>query len=157
MTGTSLPPFRFGSHEFAWGRDVVELRDSSPLLTDFDALRARLSEEGYLFVRGFYPAALANRAQTHVFKAIGERGGLNPDGTISDKNQSFGFFRDLEVAHAPEILDLTDGAHTWRFFENLLGAAASTFDKNGCARWLKAATTVFTSTACMSGAARPGV
>ena len=50
-------PFPFGEHTFEFGRDVVELVDSSPLRHDAAALRARLETDGYLFMRGFHPRA----------------------------------------------------------------------------------------------------
>ncbi|RYX85311.1 phytanoyl-CoA dioxygenase [bacterium] len=136
MTTTTRAPFRFGEAQFEWGEEVFALQDSSPLVHDgnFDALRARLQNDGFLFIRGFHPRNLAQKAEAWVLEAIRERGGLNADGTISDKNLTFAFFRDTAISHAPEILALTDGGHTFSFYEQLLGGDVLTFDK----RWLRA-------------------
>ena len=136
MNSINRAPFRFGNELFEWSKDVFELPDSSALLRahDFDSLRTTLENDGFLFIRGFHPREVAQSAEKWVLKAIEERGGLNADGTISDKNQNFNFFRETGVSHAPEILALTDGAHTFAFYEQLLGGDVLTFDK----RWLRA-------------------
>lgn len=139
MTSSNRAPFRFGDELFEWNREVFDLEDSSALQQngDFDALRTRLERDGYLFLRGFHAREVAEKAEAWVLKAIRERGGLNPDGTISEQNRNFNFFRETSVSHAPEILALTDGAHTFGFYEGLLGGEVLTFDK----RWLRAMAT----------------
>ena len=132
-------PLRFGDDTFTFGNEVVELTNSSPLLGDFDALRARMADDGYLFLRGFHPRELADAAAQWTFQAIGERGGLAPgteprDGIASPENRSFAFFRDIEISHAPPITALTNGDHTFAFYEGMFGKPALTFDK----KWLRA-------------------
>lgn len=45
---------------------MEELRDSAPLAGDPDALRARMAEDGYLFLRGFLPAGPVQSAGGRV-------------------------------------------------------------------------------------------
>ena len=134
--GTRL---QFGEQVFTFGREVVELAESSSLLGDFDALRARMGQEGYLFIRGFHPRPLAERAALRTLQAIEERGGLQPgtpvaEGIAATDGQSYGFFREVEVSHSPEVLALVDGPHTFAFYEQYFGGPVLTFDK----RWLRA-------------------
>lgn len=135
-SGTLL---KFGENTFTFGQEVVELQDSSALRDDFDALRARMAGDGYLFMRGFHPEVVARQAAHKVLEVIAERGALAPntnidDGIASEENKNIAFFRDLEVSHAPEVLAMVDGAHTFGFFENFLDGPVLTFDK----RWLRA-------------------
>jgi ectoine hydroxylase-related dioxygenase (phytanoyl-CoA dioxygenase family) len=134
--GTALV---FGDDTFTFGKDAAELTDSSPLLGDFDALRARLAEDGYLFIRGFHPRDLALRAAKRTLDAIAAQGGLETNSAVDEgrataENRSFAFFRDLPVSHSPEVLAVTNGAHTFAFYEGLFGKPALTFDK----KWLRA-------------------
>lgn len=131
----------FGDQTFTFGDEAAELRDSSPLREagDFDGLRARMAEDGYLLIRGFHPRETAERAALHTLRAIAERGGIRPgtpveEGIAAQDGQSWAFFRDVAVSHAPEILAATDGAHTFDFYEKFLGGPVLTFDK----RWLRA-------------------
>lgn len=135
-------PLKFGEHTFTFGKEVRELTDSSPLMGDLEALKARMAEEGYLFLRGFHPPEAAEAAKLRTFEALRERGALDPDrdwreGIVGAGNRSYGFFRDVDIAHSPEVLAVTDGPHTFEFYEQFLGGPVMTFDK----RWLRAMAT----------------
>ncbi|MDE0026171.1 MAG: phytanoyl-CoA dioxygenase family protein [Spirochaetaceae bacterium] len=131
-------PFQFGDHTFQFGREVVELVDSSPLRHDPAALRARLATDGYLFMRGFHPRADALAAARWTLEAIARQGGLKAgsdvaDGLIGAENRNFPFFRQVEVSHGAPILNVVDSHATFAFFEALFGKPVLTFDK----RWLR--------------------
>ena len=131
--------FKFGEHSFRWNDEIVELHDSSPDFQNTALLHERMREDGYLFIRGFHPRDKANRAANSVLTTIGERGGLEPgtdisDGIIGPENRNYSFFREIKVAHAPEVLDAIDGAHSRDFYARFLGGPSLTFDK----RWLRA-------------------
>ncbi len=133
--GTS---FEFGEHRFQFGKDIVELVDSSSLLNNLDALKERMREDGYLFIRGFHQREQAEKAAHWTLQAIEQRGGLKSDttveeGLIGEENRSFSFFRQTDVAHAKPILDVVDSKQTMRFYEIFLGGPVITFDK----RWLR--------------------
>ena len=55
-------------------RIVVQPRRSGALRDDSPALRARLEEDGYLFLDGVLPAALVNAARSEVFARLAEVG-----------------------------------------------------------------------------------
>jgi hypothetical protein len=132
-------PLHFGDQTFTFGKEVLELENSSPLLDDMAALHAKMERDGYLFLRGFHPRALADRAAARVLEAIAARTDLAPgtrarDGICGTGERSYSFFRDVAVAHSPEVLDVVDGPHTFDFFRRFLGGPVLTFDK----RWLRA-------------------
>lgn len=116
----------------------MELRDSAPLRDDPAALRERLADDGYLFIRGFHPREDAERAARFTLGAIEQRGGLAPDspieeGRVGPDNRSFPFFRVLAVSHDRHILDVVDSQATFDFYARLFGKPVLTFDK----RWLR--------------------
>ena len=131
--------FQFDQHTFRFGQEVVELIDSSPIKDNPGALRSRFQEDGYLFIRGFHDAQKSQLAASFTLGAIADRGGLKEETPIESRivgkeNQSFSFFRQTEVAHAKEILDLVDSNDTFCFFERFFhNKKVITFDK----RWLR--------------------
>ncbi|MCA1597015.1 MAG: hypothetical protein LC772_11400 [Chloroflexi bacterium] len=135
-TGTRL---LFGSDAFTFENDVEELRDSSVLLGNIEALRDRMAEDGYLFIRGFFERELVLRARLRVLQHLAKEGLLRPgesieSGMSTEENRSVGLFRNLEVAHSPEVLAVVDGPLIRQFFSEFLGGEIITFDK----RWLRA-------------------
>ena len=131
-------PFQFGEHRFLFGKEIVELVDSSSLLNNLDALQNRMQEDGYLFIRGFHPREQAEQAAHWTLQAIAQHGGIKTDtpvekGFIGEGNRSFSFFRQTDVAHAKPILDVVDSNRTMQFYEKFLGGPVITFDK----RWLR--------------------
>ena len=72
-------PFEFGEHRFHFGKEIVELADSTPLLNNPSALHTKMREDGYLFIRGFHPREHAEKAARWTLQAIAENGGLKPD------------------------------------------------------------------------------
>lgn len=134
-------PLQFGDDTFYFGREVQELRDSSDLrdADDFDALRARLDEEGYLFIRGFHPRDWSVAAWHKTLQILDSMGAIKPetrleDGVPAQEGQSYGNFRDLNFAQSDEILALVNGAHSFAFYEKFYGEPITTFDK----KWVRA-------------------
>ena len=130
--------FQFGKHQFRFGKEVVELRDSSDALANTRELQRRLRSEGYLFIRGFHPRAHALAATNWTLQAISERGGLKPEtpiqeGLVALPARNFPFFRVIEVSHGEPILNLVNSDTTFAFFERLFEKPVLTFDK----RWLR--------------------
>lgn len=58
-------------------------RDSTAELTDGPALRARLAQDGYLFLRGLLPRAAILTVRERLLAKAAEGGWLNPDGTAN--------------------------------------------------------------------------
>lgn len=58
---------------------MKDLLDSLPILDDADALRARLTEEGYLFFRGLLPRDVVDDARTRIARILYDSNWLAPD------------------------------------------------------------------------------
>lgn len=69
---------RMGACELVFGRQIVELRDSGGELEDLAGLRARLDEDGYLYLRGFHPRGEVQAARDEVLALLDEAGCLEP-------------------------------------------------------------------------------
>jgi hypothetical protein len=61
---------------------VDELTDSTALLGDGDALRRRIAEDGYVFLRGLLPTADVNAVRSAVAGALDVAGWLDPASTL---------------------------------------------------------------------------
>ncbi|HET6382254.1 MAG TPA: phytanoyl-CoA dioxygenase family protein [Armatimonadota bacterium] len=132
----------FGAESFDVGSEIVELRVSNDIAESREALHARMEQDGYLFFRGFFDREQTLAARMAVLRHIAAMGCLDPEtpiaeGIVSAENRSLGLFRDLAIAHSPEILALVDGPEIRRFFTWFLGGEILTFDK----RWLRAMAT----------------
>ena len=128
----------FGDEKFQFGDEVEELHDSSSDLNDYELLRQRMKDDGYLFLRSFHDVKKVKEAAAWTLNAVERKGGIKLgtkfiDGYISKKNESYNFFRETDIAHAKAILDVVNSKKTFNFFERFLGGEVITFDK----RWLR--------------------
>src|SRR4051794_10185823 len=103
---------------FTFGIDIVEFRESNDVREDVTALRERMAEDGYLFFRGFFDRELVLQARRRVLRHIAAMGclkaGTDPEeGIVGEANRSLGLFRDLEIAHSPEVLDVVNSPAIW--------------------------------------------
>lgn len=124
------------------------LRDSSALVDSTDALRARMDEEGYLFLPGLLNRDDVLTARREVTRRLAEQGALNdafePMEAVARDDYN-GRFKP-ELARQNDALEhiLYDGP-LLAFFERFLGAAVRHFDYT----WLRAiAPGVGTSSHC---------
>ena len=130
--------FHFNEEIFQFGKEVIELKDSSKDIHNFQLLKKRLNSDGYLFIRRFHSKSKIIDARNFTLKAIKKDGGLKEgtileDGLVSKDNKNYTFFRNLEVSHSKEILKVVNSQKTFKFFQNLLGGKIITFDK----KWLR--------------------
>ncbi len=70
---------RMGTCELVFGDAIVEMKDSGGLLGDVPALRRRLEEDGYLYLRGFHPREEVLAARREVVALLMEAGCLDAD------------------------------------------------------------------------------
>lgn len=80
--GDSLSRVRVGNRNLAMHSELVEMTDSTPLFAarDFPALRGRLEEQGFLFVRGVIPPAVVAAARRKMLLHLRDKGAMR-DGT----------------------------------------------------------------------------
>ena len=108
----------------AWG----ELKDSSPLLGVEAALRERINEEGYLYIRDYFPREIIEAARRHILEVHSQMldpnqplmdGILDPDPSKKVELQEKGDQPVRRVVFGPEIIG---------FYEKFLGGAVRPFD-----------------------------
>ena len=133
--GTQL---HFGEHTFTFGKEAVELEDSSPILDDTEALRERMLREGYLlsaaFTRAIWPARLrAERLSRFERLAISRPVPFRKKGSAVRANAVTFLPRREDVAFQRSTRCRRRSAHVW-IFRRFLGGPVLTFDK----RWLRA-------------------
>lgn len=120
------------------GPELGLLRDSGALRDDAPALRARLDEDGYLFIRGLHDRSLVLDARRQMLTKLAAAGALDPtaplmEGRIAAGNRG-GFHGGLnELTACPAYQELIRGKRCLRFFDFLRGGPTMTYDY----QWLR--------------------
>ena len=121
------------------GRYLSTLREANGLLDDTDALRARMAEDGYLFIRGLQDRDRVGEARRVVLENLEANSQIDPDYPLdlgvaaAGKRGSF-FGGAKQVTHTPEFLSVVNSPEIMVFFERFLGGPVLTFDY----KWLRA-------------------
>jgi hypothetical protein len=146
MEAPAPRPVRLGDATFLFpSPELQPLEDSSPLLAagDFPALRARLADDGYLYLRGALPRADVLAARQVVLDDLAARGGIlvpgrEAEGALNARCMA-GCVPFMEgknaLTHSPAVLHVLAGPPLSRVMEGVLGAPVVTFDF----KWLRAA------------------
>ena len=126
--------FKYNDEYLKFGEDIFELDDSSPEIEDFKYLTKKFKKDGYLFFKNFHNESVIDNAKKFTLKAINKEGGLKKNtnifkGIISKENKNYSFFRNLNISHSKEILDLVNSRKINIFFENFFGKKITTLDK----------------------------
>ncbi|RXZ83347.1 phytanoyl-CoA dioxygenase [Paenibacillaceae bacterium] len=116
-------------------RYLTELRISNDILTDAHALRDRLQEDGYLFIKGFHDREQVLAARGEFLNKLHEMGRLDPqaalaDGIIGSDNKTAMWAKgEAELqADFPQFLEVVNGQRVMRFFDELLGGPSITYE-----------------------------
>ncbi len=64
--------------------EMQSFRDSTALMSNGQALKARLEEDGYLFLRGLFPAGDIQRVRRRLLQKAAAGGWLDPDHDVND-------------------------------------------------------------------------
>ena len=121
------------------GRYLSTLREANDLLDDADALKARMAEDGYLFIRGLQDRDRVGEARRVVLENLEANNQIDPDYPLNlgvaaaGKRGSF-FGGAKQVTHTPEFLSVVNSPEIMGFFERFLGGPVLTFDY----KWLRA-------------------
>lgn len=135
------------------------IRDSNDLLSDPAALRERLEEDGYLYMRNFFDPELILAGRRSIFERIAREGQLHPDrdlmegfvhpemldsfklntapsfketdGEKQNPNKADAFRPEL-AASSPEIRRVVFGPEICEFYANLYGEPVRHFDYIWC-------------------------
>jgi hypothetical protein len=129
---------KVGSRELEMGGPhLTELRDSNDLLNDIQALRERMEEDGYLFIRGFHERGQVLEARRSILEKMDRMGKLDrdtllEDGVMADGSRSI--FMGGTNEDLPELLNVLNGKHVMKFFDRLIGEPSLTYHY----KWLRA-------------------
>ena len=88
--------FHFNEEIFQFGKEVIELKDSSKDIHNFQLLKKRLNSDGYLFIRRFHNKSKIIDARNFTLKEIKKDGGLKEgiileDGLVGEQNKIMHF------------------------------------------------------------------
>src|SRR5919106_1066729 len=129
--------YRLGASEFdAETRYLtLHLRESNDILDDPAALRARLAEDGYLFIRGLHDRDEVLQVRRGILERLAARGALDPSAPLMDgvahpgggqaPTSSVRGNADLKT---DALRRLVYGPRVMGFFERLLGGEATSFN-----------------------------
>lgn len=136
--------YRLGPCEFeAESRYLtLRLRESDDILDDPAALRARLSEDGYLFVRGLHDRDEVLQVRREILERLAARGALDPAAPLMDGVAHPGggqtptsSVRGNEELKTGALRRVVYGPRVMGFFGRLLGGEAMSYNF----QWLRVA------------------
>ncbi|MCZ7647739.1 MAG: phytanoyl-CoA dioxygenase family protein [Planctomycetota bacterium] len=136
-TGTILP---MGKRELELGGKYLgNLRDSNELLDNPEALRARMTEDGYLLLRGLQPRENVVAARRVLLENLSANKQLDPnaplmDGVIGEGGRGAFMGGAKAVTHTPEFLSVVESPQIMGFFDRFFSEQSLTFDY----KWLRA-------------------
>jgi ectoine hydroxylase-related dioxygenase (phytanoyl-CoA dioxygenase family) len=115
---------------------VGELRDSAGLIADGDALRVRMEEDGYLFLRGLVDPEVVRAGRERVFARLAEVDEIaDPvaDGVFTGRSQRRETHPDTghywkSVSDEPDVRAVTNGETMHHALSALMGEPARGFD-----------------------------
>lgn len=130
---------RFGYRNIEFpSDDLGELRDSSHLLGDMDAIRSRMNEDGFLLLRGLIDRNKVKAARETILTYMQEKEALTPDtpvleGVMPQGGRSVQMMGRKGIAFHPDVLNVIESAELFEFFEGYFGEPALTFNY----KWLR--------------------
>lgn len=125
------------------GTYLTELRRSDDIVDNFQALRERLQEDGYLYIPNFHDRETVLNARMDIFKVLDKLGNLDPnaplhEGRIGSENKTpnlFGAGEDHKKDF-PNVHKVVNSPEAMKFFDGLFGEPSMTLDH----KWLRATT-----------------
>jgi len=107
------------------------LRSSEDLLDDIDALRERMHEDGYLYIRNFFPQEIIRNARLSMLRRLAAAGHLDPDYPLEEgiatKDKNVPFSPELG-RNNPEVQRVVFGPEIVGFYERFFGGPIRHFD-----------------------------
>jgi hypothetical protein len=121
------------------GEKLGELRDSNDLLDNIDALKARMSHDGYLLIRNFFDRETVMKAREAIVGYMDEKNALVPgepllEAVMPRTGREVRMTGQGAVTHHPDSLALFENKKLFDFFRRYFGEEASTFNY----KWLRA-------------------
>jgi ectoine hydroxylase-related dioxygenase (phytanoyl-CoA dioxygenase family) len=119
------------------GEQLTELRSSNDILQDKQALRERMEEDGYLLIRGFHDRDKVLEARKSILEKMAQMGKLDRDTQLEDGVMADGsktIFMGGTNEDLPALLNVLNGEHIMRFFDEFIGEQSLTYHY----KWLRA-------------------
>ena len=115
------------------------MRDSNDLLGDMAALKARMAEDGYLWIKGFFDREAVKTARKHILEHMASYEALVPntpllEGVMQPGGKSFPLMGYRDVTHSDEVKLVFEGPEITSFYDAYFGEPSLTFDY----KWLRA-------------------
>jgi len=131
--------YTMGGKPLVRGTTLLRLAESTAILEDPQALRARMQEDGYLLLRDFFDRPFVARARVEILGYLAEHGFLRPaapvaEGVVAPGKHPPSFTHEI-VQHLEAFLDVVNSDRIMDFFERFLGRPALTLDH----KWVRAA------------------
>lgn len=128
-----------GGKPLVFGETIELMRSSEDLLTDTEALRIRLADDGYLLLRNFFDTAQIERARgefvAHMWEAGHLANGEDPDAAvIGPENKAIIFRHQVIQDKFPTFLSVVNSSRIHQFFGKLLQGQTLSLDH----KWLRA-------------------
>ena len=121
----------------------TDLRESNDILDNLEALHDRISEDGYLLIRGLHDKDTVLSARQQILEKLAAKDMLAPDTPLMDgifnpdypELTSTGSMGNKDMTRMPAFKAVVEGAPIMNFFKHFLGGEARTFDF----KWLRTA------------------
>jgi hypothetical protein len=124
--------------ELEWGKDIAELRDANAMLGDPQALHERMTEDGYLLLRGLHCVEKVHAVRNLLLGNLDENGQIDrrfplSDGVIAPDARGAFLGGSKSLTRSPEFLALVESPEVMGFFADFLQSDILTFDY----KWLR--------------------
>lgn len=130
---------RFGYRDLEFpSPELGELRDSSPLLNDMDAIHERMRQDGFLLLRGLIDRQKVLTARQTILTHMDEQNALTPntpllDGVMPQGGRSVPMMGRKGIVQHLDVLNVIESDELFDFFEAYFGEPALTFNY----KWLR--------------------
>ena len=119
--------------------ELGRLEDSSAIAADPAALRQRLQQDGYLYLKGFFPRDRVLEARQAILGYMAEHEGLEPgsrplDGVMGEYGKSVGMMGKRTVTHHPAVQAILESPRLFDLYRGIFGEPVSTYEF----KWLRA-------------------
>ncbi len=130
---------RFCNSDYNLDTELGPLRDSSDCKGDAKALRKRLMEDGYLYMRNVLDREEVLEARRAILSYMAEHEGLEPgarplDGVMGQYGKTVPMLGRPPITHHPAVKQVLESSALFDFYKHIFGSPALTYDY----KWLRA-------------------
>ena len=131
---------RFGRSEMEYpSEQLAPLRASDGIKGDMKAMRRTLTEDGYLYLPGFFDREAVLRARSVILEYMDRHQALTPgtpvlEGVMPPGGKGVSMMGRREITHHQDVISIFESPELFGFFEKLFGGPALTYDY----KWLRA-------------------